>query len=79
MAAMKVGDFSSDLAGVTALDALTGVALGGTTDAYCKGIQGTLVCLSAACGVEDGNITGTVEFVPTSPSELYVQASVGND
>ena len=79
MAAMKVGDFSSDLAGDTALAALTTGTLGGTTAAYYKGIQGSLVCLSAACGVEDGNITGTVEFVPTSPSELYVQASVGSD
>ncbi|MDE0524237.1 MAG: hypothetical protein OXH79_19995 [Boseongicola sp.] len=78
-AVMKIGDFSSDLAGEIALAALTGVALGGTTAAYCKGIQGSLVCLSAACGVEDGNITGTVEFVPASPSELYVQASVGSD
>ncbi len=76
---MKIGDFSSDLAGETVLAALTTGTLGGTKAAYCKGIQGTLVCLSAACGVEDGNITGIVEFVPTSPSELYVQASVGND
>ncbi len=80
MATTKVGDFTSDAAGETALAALTGGALGGTTDAYYKGIQGSLVCLSAACTVDtDGDITGTVEFVPTNPGWRYYLTEVGGN
>ncbi|MDE0523891.1 MAG: hypothetical protein OXH79_18245 [Boseongicola sp.] len=80
MATTKVGDFSSDEAGTTALTALTGGTIGGTTAAFYKGIAGNLVCLSAACSADaDGDITGTVEFVPTNPGWRYYLTEVGGN
>ena len=80
MATTKVGDFTSDAEGATALTDLTGGGtLGDTTAAFYKGIPGSLVCLSAACTVADGAITGTVEFVPTNPGARYFMATVGGN
>lgn len=81
MAATKIGDFTAPNDTTVALTALdsAGTAVGGTTPASYKGIQGTLVCLSVACGIDDGDITGTVEFVPTNPNWRYYLPEVGGN
>ena len=76
----KLGDFTSDAAGETALTALgSAVTRGASTgsDAFYMGIPGDLFCMSATCSLSDGKITGDVLFFPDDASALYAQATFG--
>ena len=78
MAATMIGDFTSDAAGQTPLTALSTATGQGLVDAaHYMGIPGDLICYSVTCGVTDGKITGTVEFAPDNPSQLWIMASAG--
>ena len=84
--AEEIGDFKAptgqDPAALTQLTG--GQALGDSTPARYKGIVGDLVCLSASCDVSEedgseGEITGTVVFLPDDPNELYARERRGGD
>lgn len=72
----------ANLAGITATDGtdltFTATAQNGTQTARYKGIDGDLFCLSAACSVTEGAVTGDLAFVPDRTMAIYAVAASGD-